>query len=78
MSTWGINFTLVGNAGEEGFGDWSICEGPDAWYWGGTWIAGARGTDNASLVADIMRKLTCNKEIMVKFPELTFDAVGVK
>ena len=53
-STWGINFTLVGNAGEEGFGDWAVCEGPAAWYWGGTWIAGARGTDNASLVADIM------------------------
>ncbi|WP_242832044.1 carbohydrate ABC transporter substrate-binding protein [Butyrivibrio sp. VCD2006] len=73
MSTWGINFTLVGNAGEEGFGDWSICEGPAAWYWGGTWIAGARGTDNASLVADIMRKLTCDKQNMVKITEETQD-----
>ena len=73
MSTWGINFTLVGNAGEDGFGDWSVCEGPAAWYWGGTWIAGARGTDNASLVADIMRKLTCDKQIMVKITEETQD-----
>lgn len=64
-STWGINFTLVGNAGEEGFGDWAVCEGPAAWYWGGTWIAGARGTDNASLVADIIRKMTCDKDNMV-------------
>ncbi|MBR1391607.1 MAG: carbohydrate ABC transporter substrate-binding protein [Lachnospiraceae bacterium] len=68
-STWGINFTLVGNAGEEGFGDWAVCEGPAAWYWGGTWIAGARGTDNASLVADIMRKMTCDKDNMVAITE---------
>lgn len=73
MSTWGINFTLVGNAGEEGFGDWSVCEGPAAWYWGGTWIAAARGTDNASLVADIMRKLTCDKANMLKITEETQD-----
>lgn len=72
-STWGINFTLVGNAGEEGFGDWAVCEGPAAWYWGGTWIAGARGTDNASLVASIMRKMTCDKENMVAITKGTDD-----
>ena len=73
MSTWGISFTLVGNAGDEGFGDWSVCEGPAAWYWGGTWIAGARGTDNAGLVADIMRKFTCDKENMVTITKETED-----
>ena len=73
MSTWGINFTLVGNAGEEGFGDWAVCEGPAAWYWGGTWISGARGTDNKELVVDIMRKLTCDKDNMVKMSGETQD-----
>lgn len=72
-STWGINFTLVGNAGKDGYGDWAVCEGPAAWYWGGTWIAGARGTDNASLVADIMRKMTCDKENMVAITKGTED-----
>ncbi len=72
-STWGINFTLVGNAGEAGFGDWAVCEGPAAWYWGGTWIAGARGTDNAGLVADIIRKFTCDKENMLKMTQETQD-----
>ena len=41
-------------------------QGPAAWYWGGTWIAAARGTDNKDIVADIMRKLTCDKENMIK------------
>lgn len=63
-STWGINFTLVGNAGEAGFGDWAVCEGPQPYYWGGTWIVGANGTDNAALVKDVMTKLTCTKDIM--------------
>ncbi len=63
-STWGINFTLVGNAGEAGFGDWAVCEGPQPYYWGGTWMAAANGTDNADQVKDIMLALTCNKEIM--------------
>lgn len=63
-STWGINFTLLGNAGEAGFGDWAVCYGPQSYYWGGTWICASYQTDNKSLVKDIMYALTCNGEIM--------------
>ena len=68
-STWGINFTLVGNAGEAGYGDWAVCEGPQPYYWGGTWIAAAQGTDNPTLVKDVMIKLTCTKDIMKAMTE---------
>lgn len=63
-STWGINFTLLGNAGEAGFGDWAVCYGPQSYYWGGTWICASYQTDNKALVKDIMYQLTCNGEIM--------------
>ncbi|OON86871.1 ABC transporter substrate-binding protein [Oribacterium sp. C9] len=63
-STWGINFTLLGNAGEKGFGDWAVCYGPAPYYWGGTWLCAAQGTDNADDIKDIMEQLTCNTEIM--------------
>lgn len=73
-STWGINWTLMGNslADSEGkkevgnglYGLWATCVGPASWYWGGTWIAAAPGTDNPNAVADVMRQLTCNKAIM--------------
>ena len=82
-STWGINFTLAGNSLEtpeaeggkleEGngiYGDYAVCQGPASWYWGGTWICGATGTDNPTLVADVMRKLTCDKDIM---KQITLD-----
>lgn len=62
-STWGINFTLLGNSlatpvkeggkeevGNGIYGDYAVCEGPQSYYWGGTWICAAAGTDNANLV----------------------------
>lgn len=85
-STWGINFTLLGNALEkpvaEGgkeevgngiYGDYAVCEGPQSYYWGGTWICAAAGTDNANLVKDIMLTMTCDSETMKKITEDTQD-----
>lgn len=80
FSTWGINFVLSGNSladseataelGNGLFGKYRVIEGPASFYWGGTWIVGAKGTDNEELVADIMKALTCNKEIMT---QITLD-----
>ena len=51
--------------GSIGFdGGWGATEGPQGFYWGGTWICGATGTDNASLVKDIMLKMTTDETIM--------------
>lgn len=72
-STWGINFTLAGNAGEDGFGNWAVCYGPQSYYWGGTWICAAYQTDNKSLVKDIMFQLTCNGDIMGNITRETQD-----
>ena len=85
-STWGINFTLLGNSlatpeseggkaevGNGIFGDYAVCEGPQPYYWGGTWICAATGTDNPSAVKDVMLKLTCDKDIMKKITEDTQD-----
>ena len=82
-STWGINFTLMGNSletpedqggkaevGNGIFGDYAVCYGPEPYYWGGTWICGAAGTDNTELVADVMKQLTCNSDIM---KQITLD-----
>ena len=85
-STWGINFTLLGNSletpvdqggkeevGNGIYGDYAVCYGPQPYYWGGTWICAATGTDNAEIVKDVMLKLTCDKEIMKKITEDTQD-----
>ena len=62
---WYYNFCM-GNAldPENGTnGDWAICEGPQTYFWGGTWLLAATGTDNAELVADIMNAFTTNEDI---------------
>ena len=45
-------------------GGWAVCQGPQSFCWRGTWICAARGTDNPTLVADIMRTLTADEYIM--------------
>ena len=85
-STWGINFTLLGNSlatpvkeggkeevGNGIYGDYAVCEGPQSYYWGGTWICAAAGTDNANLVKDVMKTLCCDKATMKKITEDTQD-----
>lgn len=85
-STWGINFTLLGNSlatavdkggkaevGNGIFGDWAVCPGPQPYYWGGTWICAAKGTDNLPVIKDIMQTLTCDAATMKKITQDTQD-----
>ena len=90
-STWGINFTLLGNSlatpeseggkqevGNGIFGDYAVCQGPQPYYWGGTWICAATGTDNIPTIKDVMYSLTCDADIMTKITEDTQDYTNSK
>ena len=63
---WLVNFSMAadqeGSIGNQG--GWAATEGPQGFFWGGTWICAATGTDNAATIKDIMLKLTCDEEIM--------------
>lgn len=82
-STWGINFTLMGNSladsnaeakvGNGIYGDYAVCEGPQPYYWGGTWICAARGTDNVPFIKDLMYRLTCDEQTMKQITTDTLD-----
>lgn len=71
---WFIDFTMTGYAmddaegeaavGNGTWGDWAAIEGPQGYFWGGTWVCAAQGSDNTGLVADIMYQLTCNPDVM--------------
>ena len=77
---WLINFCMA--ADQEGSvannGRWGACVGPQSFFWGGTWIAAATGTDNPTLVADIMRKLTMDEAIMTEIVKADDDFVNNK
>ena len=82
-STWGINFTLMGNSladssaeakvGNGIYGDYAVCEGPQPYYWGGTWICAAKGTDNVPFIRDLMYRLTCDAQTMKQITMDTLD-----
>ena len=63
---WFVNFSMAADTeGSIGYnGGWGATPGPQGFYWGGTWICGATGTDNASLVKDIILKMTTDETIM--------------
>ncbi|HLR34776.1 MAG TPA: ABC transporter substrate-binding protein [Tissierellales bacterium] len=95
-STWGINFTLLGNAldtplpdgltatsdpeafeeattGNGIFGDYGVVEGPQNYYWGGSWLCAAAGSDNLDLVQEIMRTMTCDEKTLTNITKDTQD-----
>lgn len=63
---WLVNFSMA--ADQEGsignMGGWGATEGPQGFFWGGTWICAATGTDNGDLIKDIMLKMTADAELM--------------
>lgn len=89
MPAWGINFTMAENSGAKknddgtftpggSYGDWAVVVGPQSFNWGGSFICGAKGTDNAALVKDIMLKLCCDESIMYNISKDTSDFVNNK
>ena len=45
-------------------GDWALCAGPQEHFWGGTWMLPATGTDNPTLVGDVLNAFANNEDIL--------------
>ncbi len=75
---WLVNFSMAADTeGSIGYnGGWGATEGPQGFFWGGTWICAAAGTDNQSLVKDIMLQMTTNDDVMKEIIEKDDDFVN--
>ena len=65
---WYFNFSM-GNAqdAEKGcYGDWAICQGPQAHFWGGTWLMASASSDNTEMLADVMNTFINDEEVCTK------------
>ena len=62
---WYFNFSMANAQDPEKgcSGDWAICQGPAAHFWGGTWLLSATGSDNPTMTADIMNTFINNEEV---------------
>ncbi|MCQ5120583.1 carbohydrate ABC transporter substrate-binding protein, partial [Coprococcus eutactus] len=59
-------------------GGWGATEAPQALYWGRTWICAPTGTDNPTLVADIMRKMTTDETSLKDIDSKDSDCINNK
>ena len=57
-------------------GGWAVTEGPQNFFWGSSFICAAKGTDNPTLVGNIMKTLTCDKKVMKNIAENNGDFVN--
>ena len=67
VSTWGFGgFFLDAAGGEDGatYGKWAVCEGPQPFYWGGTWMVVNPKTDNGDLARDFILSATSDENQM--------------
>lgn len=55
--TWLIEYVMAENSGVE-YGNWAVCQAPVGSFWGGTWVAANKDTDNADGVAQIIEWMT--------------------
>lgn len=81
FSTWGIQWTMLDlcggtKPGEGTYGDWAAVNGPQPYYWGGTWIAVASGCDNDPLAKDIIEYFTVNPDSMRDYCLRSYDYVN--
>ena len=68
---WYFNFSM-GNAQDEEkgcYGDWAICQGPQAHFWGGTWLMASASSDNGDMIADIMNTFINDQDVCSKLVE---------
>lgn len=57
-------------------GKWRLCAGPQSFYWGGTWICGANGSDNKSLIKEMIETMTTNEDVLTDIAKKDSDYVN--
>ena len=65
LPAWGLDVCIKPNVeGTDAAQDWAVCPSPQSFFWGGTWLVAANGTDNASQVRDIMLTMTADRDLL--------------
>ena len=75
LPTWGLHYVLKKNAPETS-GDWAICQGPTAWFNGGTWLAASKDTKNPELAKEYIKYLTSDYDCLLNYAKSSGDTVS--
>ncbi|MDR0983461.1 MAG: carbohydrate ABC transporter substrate-binding protein [Ruminococcus sp.] len=77
VSTWGMGAFLVDASGgpktakqpQEGktFRKWKLCQGPNNFFWGGSWLAVNKDTDNGVEAQQFLYAICGDEDVMLKY-----------
>lgn len=71
VSTWGFGDAILAGAagGKDGatYGKWAVCQGPNPYFWGGTWIVANPAMDNAKEAQEFIKMFTVDNDEIKKY-----------
>jgi ABC-type glycerol-3-phosphate transport system substrate-binding protein len=86
VSTWGMKDSngenvagdgfltkSAGGVGKGSYGKWRLIEGPENYFWGGTWIGIHPDCDNGDIAADVIRYFTKDEDSIENYVTSTGD-----
>ena len=59
-------------------GGWALCEGPEAHFWGGTWMCVADKSDNPTAAGNLIKTMTTNENVLFNIAYRYGDNVNNK
>jgi multiple sugar transport system substrate-binding protein len=77
LPTWGLYYVIKPN-GRDTVGDWGLCEGPAAYFWGGTWIGIYKNSENKEMAWKFLKFMTLERNSLEWWAKETGDFVGNK
>ncbi|MBN1798389.1 MAG: extracellular solute-binding protein [Spirochaetales bacterium] len=77
LPTWGLHYVIKPN-GRDTVGDWGLCEGPAAYFWGGTWVGIYKNSENKQAAWKFVKFMTQEHESLEWWAMETGDFVSNK
>ncbi|MGN0618416.1 MAG: extracellular solute-binding protein [Ruminiclostridium sp.] len=78
--SWGVNYCLGTTESFAGYyaedGDYGVCQPPQYYFWGGTWLGVPEDSKNKEISAEIMRAVTCDTETLVNHGAQQLESVN--
>lgn len=75
LPTWGLHSVLKLNT-EETVGDWAVTNGPNPYFWGGTWLGIYSGSEKKDLAWEFVQMMTHDEEFLTEWAQDTGDVLS--
>ena len=75
---WFVYWSINDEEGSGTYGKRNICQGPSAYFWGGTYLGVTNQCTNKELAALVLYTLCCDTDVMYQLSDETLDYVNNK